>query len=129
MPREEALWQHKQRLQMPHARRLLVGSCSNRGLDRRDRTFVSYRMCPPTEPWWQDAWKLVRDNLKGDSTSERDDAALARVVAARGDHVALEREDEVVRRRHRRERLLALVGIADDVLEVDPLGGERLGHA
>ncbi len=53
-------------------------------LDRRDRTFVSYRMCPPTEPWWQDAWKLVRDNLKGDSTSERDDAALARVVAARG---------------------------------------------
>lgn len=54
-------------------------------LDRRDRTFVSYRMCPPTEPWWQDAWRLVRENLKGDSTSERDDAALARVVAARGE--------------------------------------------
>ena len=53
--------------------------------DRRDRTFVSYRMSPPTEPWWRDAWKIVRENLKGDSTAERDDAALARVVAARGD--------------------------------------------
>jgi ArsR family transcriptional regulator len=53
--------------------------------DRRDRTFVSYRMSPPTEPWWRDAWKLVRENLKGDSTSERDDAALARVVSARGE--------------------------------------------
>lgn len=53
--------------------------------DRRDRTFVSYRMSPPTQPWWRDAWALVRENLKGDSTSERDDAALARVVAARGE--------------------------------------------
>ncbi len=53
--------------------------------DRRDRTFVSYRMSPPTEPWWRDAWKIVHENLKGDSTAERDDAALARVVAARGD--------------------------------------------
>jgi ubiquinone/menaquinone biosynthesis C-methylase UbiE/DNA-binding transcriptional ArsR family regulator len=53
--------------------------------DRRDRTFVSYRMAPPSQPWWRDAWKLVRENLKGDSTSERDDAALARVVSARGE--------------------------------------------
>ncbi|MCH7868454.1 MAG: metalloregulator ArsR/SmtB family transcription factor [Myxococcales bacterium] len=53
--------------------------------DRRDRTFVSYRMSPPTDPWWRDAWKLVRENLKGDSTAERDDAAMARVVAARGE--------------------------------------------
>ena len=54
-------------------------------VDRRDRTFVSYRMNPPSEPWWRDAWTLVRENLKGDSTSERDDQALARVVAARGE--------------------------------------------
>lgn len=54
-------------------------------VDRRDRTFVSYRMNPPSEPWWRDAWKLVRENLKGDSTSERDDQALARVVATRGE--------------------------------------------
>ncbi|MBW2391537.1 MAG: ArsR family transcriptional regulator [Deltaproteobacteria bacterium] len=53
--------------------------------DRRDRTFVSYRMTPQSEPWWRDAWKLVRENLKGDSTAERDDAALARVVANRGE--------------------------------------------
>ena len=53
--------------------------------DRRDRTFVSYRMSPPILPWWRDAWNLVRENLKGDSTAERDDAALARVVAARGE--------------------------------------------
>ncbi len=53
--------------------------------DRRDRTFVSYRMHPPTEPWWRDAWKLVRETLKGDSTAARDDAALARVVTARGE--------------------------------------------
>jgi ubiquinone/menaquinone biosynthesis C-methylase UbiE/DNA-binding transcriptional ArsR family regulator len=53
--------------------------------DRRDRTFVSYRMTPQSEPWWRDAWKLVRENLKGDSTAERDDAALARVVAGRGE--------------------------------------------
>ncbi len=52
--------------------------------DRRDRTYVSYRMEAPSEPWWRDAWQIVRDNLEGDSTAERDDAALARVVAARG---------------------------------------------
>ncbi|MCP5045375.1 MAG: metalloregulator ArsR/SmtB family transcription factor [bacterium] len=54
-------------------------------VDRRDRTFVSYRMQPPKEPWWRDAWKLVRENLDGDSTAERDDAALARVIAGRGE--------------------------------------------
>lgn len=53
--------------------------------DRRDHTFVSYRMKQQTEPLWRDAWKLVRENLKGDSTSERDDAALARVVANRSE--------------------------------------------
>lgn len=52
--------------------------------DRRDRTFVSYRMSPLRDPWWRDAWKLVRENLKGDSTAERDAAAVARLVAARG---------------------------------------------
>lgn len=53
--------------------------------DRRDRTFVSYRMSPLVDPWWRDAWKLVRENLEGDSTAERDAAALARVVATRGE--------------------------------------------
>lgn len=53
--------------------------------DRRDRTYVSYKMEVPSEPWWRDAWSLVRDNLEGDSTAERDDAALARVIAARGE--------------------------------------------
>jgi ubiquinone/menaquinone biosynthesis C-methylase UbiE/DNA-binding transcriptional ArsR family regulator len=53
-------------------------------IDRRDRTYVTYRFSPPTDAWWRDAWKLVRETLKGDSTSERDDAALARVIAARG---------------------------------------------
>jgi len=52
--------------------------------DRRDRTYVSYRMEAPQDPWWRDAWQIVRENLEGDSTAERDDAALARVVAARG---------------------------------------------
>jgi len=53
-------------------------------VDRRDRTFVSYRMTLPKEPWWREAWKLVRDNLDGDSSAERDTAALARVLAGRG---------------------------------------------
>ncbi len=53
--------------------------------DRRDRTYVSYRMEAPSEPWWRDAWRIVRDNIEGDSTAERDDAALARVLAARGE--------------------------------------------
>jgi ubiquinone/menaquinone biosynthesis C-methylase UbiE len=51
--------------------------------DRRDRTFVSYRFIPPVDRWWRDAWNLVRDNLAGDSTTERDDAALARMIEAR----------------------------------------------
>ncbi len=51
--------------------------------DRRDRTFVSYRFIPPVERWWRDAWNLVRDNLEGDSSAERDDAALARMIDAR----------------------------------------------
>ena len=53
--------------------------------DRRDRTYVSYRFAPPEDPWWRDAWTLVRENLTGDSTSERDDAVLARVIEARRD--------------------------------------------
>ena len=55
-------------------------------IDRRDRTYVTYRFSPPSDPWWRDAWKLVRENLKGDSTAERDDASLALVVAARGEN-------------------------------------------
>ena len=52
--------------------------------DRRDRTYVSYRFGAPKDPWWRDAWALVRENLEGDSTSERDDVVLARVIEARG---------------------------------------------
>jgi SAM-dependent methyltransferase len=54
-------------------------------VDRRDRTYVSYRFVPPEDPWWRDAWKLVRENLEDDSIARRDDAALAKVVEARTD--------------------------------------------
>jgi ArsR family transcriptional regulator len=52
--------------------------------DRRDGTYVSYRFTPPSEGCWRDAWQLVTKNLRGDPTADRDAAALARVVEARG---------------------------------------------
>jgi ArsR family transcriptional regulator len=51
--------------------------------DRRDGTFVFYRLAPPSEGAWRDAWSLVRTGLAGDSTHERDLAALSRVLAER----------------------------------------------
>ncbi len=51
--------------------------------DRRDGTFVFYRFAPPIEGAWRDAWALVESNLAGDSTHERDAAALSRVLAER----------------------------------------------
>jgi len=51
--------------------------------DRRDGTFVFYRFAPPPEGAWRDAWALVRAGLAGDSTHERDAAALSRVLAER----------------------------------------------
>ncbi|MEE3332579.1 MAG: metalloregulator ArsR/SmtB family transcription factor [Myxococcota bacterium] len=54
-------------------------------LDRRDGTYVFYRFSTPPEGAWRDAWELVKRNLATDPTSQRDDAALERVTAARGE--------------------------------------------
>ncbi len=53
--------------------------------DRRDGTYVFYRFAPPPDGPWRDAWSLVTRNLEGDPTAERDAAALARVIEARGE--------------------------------------------
>jgi len=52
--------------------------------DRRDGTYVYYRFVPPSEGSWRDAWKLVAKNLRDDPTTQRDAAALERVLEARG---------------------------------------------
>jgi ArsR family transcriptional regulator len=51
--------------------------------DRREGTFVAYRLVLPDEGPWRDAWILARDRLASDPTSERDDALLRRALAAR----------------------------------------------
>jgi len=51
--------------------------------DRRDGTFVFYRFAPPAAGPWAETWTLVRASLVGDSTHERDAAALSRVLAER----------------------------------------------
>ena len=51
--------------------------------DRRDGTYVFYRFVPPAEGPWRDGWALVRSGLADDSTSDRDDALLRRVIEAR----------------------------------------------
>jgi ArsR family transcriptional regulator len=51
--------------------------------DRRDGTFVAYRLVLPEEGPWRDAWILARESLAGDPTSERDDTLLRRALAAR----------------------------------------------
>ncbi len=53
--------------------------------DRRDGTYVFYRFAAPPEGPWHDAWQLVLRNLVGDPTAQRDDAALARAIASRGE--------------------------------------------
>ena len=51
--------------------------------DRRDGTFVLYRFTPPQQGFWREAWKLVSRSLGDDATTDRDRAALARVVESR----------------------------------------------
>jgi ArsR family transcriptional regulator len=51
--------------------------------DRRDGTFVFYRFAIPRDGPWAETWRLVRGSLAGDSTHERDLAALSRVLGER----------------------------------------------
>ncbi|MFP8880994.1 MAG: metalloregulator ArsR/SmtB family transcription factor [Myxococcota bacterium] len=51
--------------------------------DRRDGTYVFYRTASPREAVWSQTWALVKDNLQGDATAERDAAALVRVMESR----------------------------------------------
>ncbi len=51
--------------------------------DRRDGTFVAYRMILPKDGPWHDAWTLARESLAADPTSDRDDTLLRRALAAR----------------------------------------------
>ena len=51
--------------------------------DRRDGTFVAYRLVLPEDGPWRDAWTLARKSLASDPTSSRDDTLLRRALAAR----------------------------------------------
>lgn len=51
--------------------------------DRRDGTFVAYRLILPDDGPWREAWEFARGRLAEDATSERDDALLRRTLAAR----------------------------------------------
>ncbi|HEB91343.1 MAG TPA: metalloregulator ArsR/SmtB family transcription factor [Deltaproteobacteria bacterium] len=51
--------------------------------DRRDGTFVSYRLALPDSGPWRAAWNLARESLAEDATTKRDDALLRRTLAAR----------------------------------------------
>jgi ArsR family transcriptional regulator len=53
--------------------------------DRRDGTYMAYRMAAPDAGPWRDAWNLVRKNLERDATAQRDLAALERTLEARGE--------------------------------------------
>jgi ArsR family transcriptional regulator len=53
--------------------------------DRRNGTYVSYRLAPPDDGPWNEAWKLVRKNLARDPTAQRDIAGLERALEARGE--------------------------------------------
>lgn len=52
-------------------------------IDRRKGTYVAYHSSLPESGPWRDAWNLARDGLIGDPTADRDDALLARTLAAR----------------------------------------------
>jgi ArsR family transcriptional regulator len=54
-------------------------------IDRRDGTYMSYRMAAPETGPWRDTWNLVRRNLERDATAQRDLAALERTLEARGE--------------------------------------------
>jgi SAM-dependent methyltransferase len=51
--------------------------------DRREGTYVFYRMRPPGEGPWRDAWELVRRELQDDPLHLGDTAALEQVLRAR----------------------------------------------
>lgn len=51
--------------------------------DRRDGTYVLYRLGLPGTGPWHDGWQLVREALEGDPAGARDRAGLARVLEAR----------------------------------------------
>ncbi len=51
--------------------------------DRREGTFVAYRLQLPEDGPWSDAWTLARQTLAQDPTAERDDTLLRRTLAAR----------------------------------------------
>lgn len=51
--------------------------------DRREGTFVVYRLRLPTSGPWRDAWTLSRTSLAADPTASRDDTLLRRTLAAR----------------------------------------------
>jgi ArsR family transcriptional regulator len=51
--------------------------------DRREGTFVFYRLAPPEAGAWAEVWSWVRRALEGDPSAERDAAALASVLDAR----------------------------------------------
>jgi ArsR family transcriptional regulator len=51
--------------------------------DRRDGTYVFYRLALPESGPWSEIWRLVTRNLRDDSITDRDGAALARVMEAR----------------------------------------------
>lgn len=51
--------------------------------DRRDGTFVAYRLSLPDTGPWSEAWGLARRSLAADPTAERDDTLLRRTLAAR----------------------------------------------
>ncbi|MCA9512582.1 MAG: metalloregulator ArsR/SmtB family transcription factor [Myxococcota bacterium] len=53
-------------------------------VDRRDGTYVFYRFAPPASGAWHDTWEVVRRSLANDPTARRDEAALERVIEARG---------------------------------------------
>ncbi len=52
--------------------------------DRRDGTSVFYRLVPPGQGAWGDAWAVVKRSLGSDPIAQRDAAGLAQVLEARG---------------------------------------------
>ncbi len=51
--------------------------------DRRDGTFVAYRLALPEDGPWADAWALSRAAFADDPTAKRDDTLLRQALAAR----------------------------------------------
>lgn len=51
--------------------------------DRREGTFVAYRLSVPEEGPWREAWTLARKSLASDPIATRDDTLLGRTLAAR----------------------------------------------